>query len=301
MFKCTQKDFSLAAVIDSGQVFRLRHLAEGCYLALSDSHGVVIRQEGEHLLFYCPEEEFHSFWYDYFDLKRDYGKIAASIDPDDAFLTAALAYGQGLRVLKQDLWEMIVSFLISQNNNISRIRNSIEAMCVRFGEEITVEWPEAGSLPPGFSFPRLYAFPTPEALCSGGIEGLSGLGLGYRDKYILRMAQRCCGEEGRAWLRQLKQCDYPGAVSLLLQEFGIGRKVADCICLFALHHVDAFPVDTHIRQILDACYPDGFPFERYEGYAGILQQYMFYYKLSLPRKQALDTAETNTKEPDAAE
>lgn len=288
MFKCTQKNFSLAAVIDSGQVFRLRHLAKGCYLALSGSHGVVIRQEGEHLLFYCMEEEFRSFWYEYFDLERDYGKIAASIDPEDAFLTAAFAYGQGLRVLKQDLWEMIVSFLISQNNNISRIRNSIEAMCVRFGEEITVEWPEAGALPSDFSFPRLYAFPAPEALCSGGLEGLSGLGLGYRDKYILKMAQRCCGEEGRAWLRKLEQCDYPGAVSLLLQEFGIGRKVADCICLFSLHHVDAFPVDAHIRQILDVCYPEGFPFERYEGYAGILQQFMFYYKLSLPRKWEAD-------------
>ena len=126
----------------------------------------------------------------------------------------------------------------------------------------------------------VHAFPSPEAILKGGTDGLEGLGLGYRDKYIFRMAQRCAGQEGREWLSLLRKSSYEDALALLLKEYGIGKKVADCICLFALHHVDAFPVDTHMKQILTAFYPEGFPFSRYEGYAGILQQYMFYYKLT---------------------
>ena len=129
----------------------------------------------------------------------------------------------------------------------------------------------------------VHAFPSPEAVLEGGPDGFDGLGLGYRDKYIFRMAQRCTGQEGQEWLDLLQKSSYEDALALLLKEYGIGKKVADCICLFALHHVDAFPVDTHMKQILAAFYPEGFPFSRYEGYAGILQQYMFYYKLTQRR------------------
>lgn len=118
------------------------------------------------------------------------------------------------------------------------------------------------------------------------MDGLQELGLGYRDKYILAMAKRCSGAPGQEFLASLEQADYDGAQAILMGEFGIGRKVADCICLYGLHHIGAFPVDTHVKQILASFYPDGFPFRRYEGFAGIIQQYMFYYKLSLPASAA---------------
>ena len=311
MYESLLTDFDIQRIMDSGQVFRIRPLtaADGrdSFLAAAGNRAVLIRQRPEpegwmRVWFSCTEEEFEDFWKDYFDLDRDYGSIRRSVDPKDSFLSAAVRFGYGIRILRQDLWETIVSFLISQNNNITRIRRSIEALCARYGEPI---------LPDGLAglsdasrrsdasrlftasgrsdtsgrsdVSGLFAFPTPEAIAEGGETGLEGLGLGYRDKYIFRMALRCAGPEGRSWLERLRESSREEAMELLLREFGVGKKVADCICLFALHHVDAFPVDTHMKQILAARYPEGFPFGRYEGYAGILQQYLFYYKLRCPQ------------------
>ena len=194
---------------------------------------------------------------------------------------AAMAFGGGVRILRQDLWEMIVTFLISQNNNIPRIRNSVDALCAKFGEKKTgiglVLDPEGCAK----TVEKTYdSFPEAGAVAAGGLDGLSGLGLGYRDKYIWTMAEKCSGPDGAKWLDDLRAADYHTAHGMLTAEFGIGRKVADCVCLFGLHHVEAFPVDTHVKQIVNAYYPGGFPLERYRGYAGILQQYMFYYKLN---------------------
>ena len=199
----------------------------------------------------------------------------------DKFLLEAAEYGRGIRILHQDLWETIVSFLISQNNNILRIRRSIEALCRRYGKKIEISAAEGESC---------YSFPVPEAIAEGGLDGLQGLGLGYRDKYILKMARRCSEKEGKAWLKQLERSSYEETRRLLTAEFGIGKKVADCVCLFALGHVEAFPVDTHIRQILETHYPEGFPFGRYEGYAGILQQYLFFAELKKEKKKGSKSA-----------
>ena len=288
MFEVQTGEFDLSAIMDSGQVFRIRQLSEDTFLAAAGKRAAIIRQErirqedaGDgaqevRLLFSCGQEEAEGFWKDYFDLDRDYGAILRSIDPADAYLREAARRGRGVRILHQDLWETIVSFLISQNNNILRIRRSIEALCERYGELVDI---------PGAEGKSCFSFPDPKAVAEGGLEGLQGLGLGYRDKYILKMAQRCSTREGKAWLKQLEGSSYEEAVQLLTAEFGIGKKVADCVCLFALGHVEAFPVDTHIRQILEAHYPDGFPFWRYEGYAGILQQYLFFAELKKEKKK----------------
>ena len=296
MYERILTDFDIRTIMNSGQVFRIRPLlrdsgfttaAGETFLAAAGSHAVLIRQKPEaegrmRVSFSCTEEEFSDFWNGYFDLNRDYEAIRRSVDPGDSFLTSAVRCGRGIRILRQDLWETIISFLVSQNNNITRIRRSLEALCERYGEKISVnafsDDPDA-FLPDG----NVHAFPSPEAVLEGGPDGLDGLGLGYRDKYIYRMAQRCAGQEGQEWLDLLQKSSYEDALALLLKEYGIGKKVADCICLFALHHVDAFPIDTHMKQILAAFYPEGFPFSRYEGYAGILQQYMFYYKLTQRR------------------
>ena len=296
MYERILTDFDIRTIMNSGQVFRIRPLlrdsgfttaAGETFLAAAGSHAVLIRQKPEaegrmRVSFSCTEEEFSDFWNGYFDLNRDYEAIRRSVDPGDSFLTSAVRCGRGIRILRQDLWETIISFLVSQNNNITRIRRSLEALCERYGEKIPVNaFPDSPSA--SLTDASVHAFPSPEAVLEGGPDGLEGLGLGYRDKYIFRMAQRCVGQEGREWLSLLRKGSYEDALALLLREYGIGKKVADCICLFALHHVDAFPVDTHMKQILSAFYPEGFPFSRYEGYAGILQQYMFYYKLTQKR------------------
>ena len=296
MYERILTDFDIRTIMNSGQVFRIRPLlrdsgfttaAGETFLAAAGSHAVLIRQKPEaegrmRVSFSCTEEEFSDFWNGYFDLNRDYEAIRRSVDPGDSFLTSAVRCGRGIRILRQDLWETIISFLVSQNNNITRIRRSLEALCERYGEKIPVNaFPDIPSA--SLTDASVHAFPSPEAILKGGTDGLEGLGLGYRDKYIFRMAQRCVGQEGREWLSLLRKGSYEDALALLLREYGIGKKVADCICLFALHHVDAFPVDTHMKQILSAFYPEGFPFSRYEGYAGILQQYMFYYKLTQKR------------------
>lgn len=174
--------------------------------------------------------------------------------PRDAYLQAAVAYGWGMRILRQDLWEVIVSFIVSQNNNIPRIRKNLRDLCAMQGG----------------------AFPTPVALAAAQPETLRALGLGYRAEYLCAAGAHFAQADA---LDALRAMSYPEAHTALRAVKGVGPKVADCICLFGLHHVDAFPVDTHVKQILSAHYPKGFPFRRYAGCAGILQQYMFYYDL----------------------
>lgn len=285
MFETEIANMDLGQLARSGQCFRMRPVreegAKSIWSVAAGDRYVEILQEGSRFLFSCGEEEFERTWRSYFDMDTDYEAVKRSVDREDAYLQAAMAYGGGVRILRQDLWEILVTFLISQNNNISRIKNSVDVLCRKFGDK---KIGTGLALRPDGSVTgteRAYdAFPGASAVVSGGPEALADLGLGYRDKYIWAIAERCSGPDGAAWLEALRQCDYHTAHGMLTAEFGIGKKVADCVCLFGLHHVEAFPVDTHVKQIVKAYYPDGFPLERYRGYAGILQQYMFYYKLN---------------------
>jgi len=223
-------------------------------------------QQGKESFFDCSQKEFDSFWKRYFDLETDYAVYRNRINPKDAYLLKAAQYGCGIRILRQDLWEMIVSFLISQQNHIPRIRKCIENICESCGQRKEA-WP-------GRSF---YAFPRPEALASLEEDALKACNLGYRSKYVVRAARSVVS--GNLDPDALRQMPYKKAREELLKLYGVGEKVADCICLYALHHLEAFPVDTHIRQAMEAHYKRGFPGQRYEGFQGVLQQYMFYYEL----------------------
>lgn len=256
----------LEQIANSGQCFRMKKIKESTWSVVFGDKYLEISQDGDEFSFSCSEEEFCKVWHDYLDLDLDYGKIKALQDPADSYLLAAMEYGWGIRILKQNLWEMIVTFLISQNNNITRIRNSVEALCVRFGTKLVSS---GGAV--------FYTFPQPETIVKAGMTGLSGLGLGYRDKYILKTAVSAV--EKSLDLDWLKTASYEDAHKLLMAQYGIGKKVADCICLFGLYHVDAFPLDTHMNKILETHYPAGFPYGRYRGYLGIIQQYLFYYDL----------------------
>lgn len=258
--------FDLSQIWRSGQCFRMTETAPGLYAVISGGRYLEVRQQGEECRFYCTDEEVEHFWKEYFDLGADYGGYIRRIAADDAYLAEAARFGSGIRILRQDLWETIVSFLISQQNHIIRIRRCIENLCVQYGE---ARMNSCGEI--------YHAFPRPETLAVLDDDALKACNLGYRSKYVVRAAGSVA--RGDIDLDKLPEMSYPQARAELLKLYGVGGKVADCICLFGLHRLQAFPVDTHIRQALEAHYQSGFPFERYEGIQGVMQQYMFYYEV----------------------
>ena len=275
--------FSIPQICESGQCFRLDAVSEDTYEMLAGSRYLKIRirenlaeaagrdgnrkanSQGETIL-YCTQEEYDTFWKEYFDLSVSYSDYIGQIDEQDDYLKSAAAFGGGIRILRQDTWEMIITFILSQQNNIPRIKGLIRALSERYGKKC--ETPEGRAY---------YAFPCAEELSRAAEEELRELKLGYRSKYICQTARMVAG--GEIDLDALKEMEYTEARTELMRLSGIGGKVADCICLFALHQMDAFPVDTHIKKVLELHYPHGFPFEKYRGCAGVMQQYIFYYDL----------------------
>lgn len=266
MIKKSIKHFDIGQICDSGQCFRMSMREDGSYRVVAKDRYLEVKQEGEEVTFSCAEEEFEEFWKVYFDLEEDYGEYIAQINPTDAYLLKAAEFGDGMRILRQDLWEMIVSFLISQQNNIVRIRRCIQNICEKYGEKKQ-----------NFRGEIYYAFPEPEAFAGLDEEDLKECNLGYRSKYVVRTAKMVV--KGEIDLNEVQKLPYKEAKEELLKMFGVGVKVADCICLFARHDLQAFPIDTHIRQALEAHYKKGFPKRRYKGFEGVLQQYIFYYEL----------------------
>lgn len=280
MIKMQDKNLSIRQISISGQCFRMDEIGDDKFLIIAGDRALCAREQsvGDETAFYCTKREWDSFWSHYFDMKRDYGKIIDSIDKRDRHLTKAASISSGVRILNQDLWEMILSFIISQQNNIPRIKKSIKRISEKYGEELDLPKGISASEISGLYENGIFGIPAPERLAALREDALMQEGLGYRSKYVVRTAR--CISEGTFDLDELRKMPYEDAREKLLTLYGVGKKVADCVCLFGLHHVEAFPIDTHVRQILDAHYKKGFPHKRYCGYAGILQQYMFYYDLN---------------------
>ena len=263
--------FSISQICESGQCFRLDPVSENIYELIAADRYLEIeiqREEDgrEKTVFSCTQEEYGRFWKTYFDLDASYSDYIKQIDGKDDYLRAAAEFGRGIRILRQDIWEMILTFILSQQNNIPRIKKLIRVLSEKYGEE--------RKTPEGKKY---FASPTARSLAAASEEELRSLKLGYRSRYICKTAKQVAEEEIN--LTELSEMSYKDAREELMKLSGVGGKVADCICLFALHQMDAFPVDTHIRQVLDAHYADGFPFDRYKGCAGVMQQYIFYYDL----------------------
>ncbi len=312
MITKTIKYFDLNQIADSGQCFRMMPLQESetghdkispslqqgraaanmpsSYQVISKTHYLKLVQQGEEISFFCPEEEF-PYWETYFDLDTDYGAILSSIDEQDDYLKKAAAYGSGIRILRQDLWEMIITFVISQQKTIPAIRSLVETLSETYGEQFPVpdECGQSGTY---------FSFPSPEQLNQASLWDLQALKLGYRAKYIKKLCEDACS--GALDLNAIRQMSYPEAMTCLQGFYGIGEKVANCVCLFGLHHIDAFPVDTWIRKILLREYAPKsrcakkIPqtrlcqelvrenFSQYHGCAGVMQQYIFYYERANP-------------------
>ena len=255
-------DFDIGQIARSGQCFRFRPLDEGRWALIAGGRYLEISQQGQRVTFDCPRRSS----------RRSGGRISIWT-PTTAAIKRRSRRGTGtcsarwrrpvgLRILRQELWETIVCFIISQQNNIARITGCVERLCERFGAPCTSRDGKA-----------YFAFPTAGRLAACTADDLVPIRLGYRAKYILTAARQVVS--GEVDLEAVRQMDYAHAKAALMRLSGVGVKVAECICLFALHHIDAFPVDTHIRQMLDAHYPKGFPLRRYKGFAGVMQQYAF--------------------------
>ncbi len=259
----------LKQIAESGQCFRWRKLSENTYGLIAFGRYLEITQKGNQFCFSCGEDEFQEIWEEYLDLRMDYESIKMQFsDKGDVFLEKAVRWGAGIRILKQELWEVMISFIISQNNNIPRIRKNIEALCGKFGRPVYA----------GNQF-RGYAFPAPEALSELSLADFKELGLGYRDKYIMSAAKWYVREQNRDVLRLLTCKNTEEQKSILKNGIcGVGEKVANCILLFGLYKLDVCPVDTWMRKLIEEDYAGVRPVWMDSGYAGLYQQYAFYYK-----------------------
>ncbi|MDO4548010.1 MAG: DNA glycosylase [Clostridia bacterium] len=253
---------SMEKVADSGQCFRMSVINGGIELFAYGRRLFISRNdEGDYALD-CPQGDFDGVWKDYFDLDGDYAAYENSVPAEDEFMLAAVSYGKGIRILRQEPWEMLISFIISQRKNIPAIRSCIAKLCERFGEKI-----EGG-----------YAFPTPASLARLDEAALAECSLGYRTGYILSAARMV--DSGDLDLDSLYSVDYADMLARLMAVPGVGPKVARCVMLFGYHRLEAFPRDVWINRVVDTHYAGNFPEQLYPGFAGVMQQYAFYYARS---------------------
>lgn len=269
------KDFNTDHIFDCGQCFRWQRQEDGSYIGPAMGRVVKISYADRQLIIdNCGKEDFENIWKKYLDLDTDYGLIKEKLSAEDQIMQAASEYGYGIRILRQDFWETVVSFIISQNNNIPRIKGCIESICEKFGEH-------AGE----YDGKEYYSIPSPEKLASLTIEDLAPCRLGYRAPYLVKMAQQFVDRGGPDVVEaELKNAEDP--IQALQQFCGIGPKVAACISLFGLGRMDAFPIDVWMRRVMNRLYDiDEKDVKAMKDYAkkhfgengGIAQQYLFYY------------------------
>lgn len=257
-------DFSLCKIADSGQCFRVKNDIHGTYRFITGRHILHIRQLSQtEYEVDCTESDWQAVWFPYFDLARDYKQIRASIPAKETYMQNAAGSGAGLRILRQDPWEMLITFIISQQKNIPAIKSCVDKLAKMYGN--SVETPNE----------TVYLFPTAAQmadLCAGDLEPCR---LGYRTPYILDAISKVTS--GSLDLDALASYDDMQLFTALKSVHGVGDKVANCIALFAYGRTSLVPVDTWIRKVIDGVYAGKNPFTVYGNAAGIMQQYIFYF------------------------
>lgn len=253
------KTFNLAQTLDCGQAFRWRETENGIWQGVAFGRLLKLEKtaDGTVILYNTAKEDFENLWRGYFDLERNYDEIISKISTNNVLKTAA-EYGYGIRVLNQEPWETLCSFIISQNNNITRIKGIIEHLCENFGED------KGG----------YFTFPTAETVAALTLNDLAVLRAGFRAKYILDAALKV--SSGEIDLSSLSSLPTDDARKELMKIKGVGPKVADCALLFSHRHTSAFPRDVWINRAMDKLFDGNLPKEA-EEFAGIVQQYIFYY------------------------
>lgn len=251
---------------ECGQCFRFEKTNENEYSIIACNRQINIKRVDEGWLFAdMTESEFTEIFVRYFDLERDYSAIIRSFNNDSAIARGAVA-GSGIRIFRQDPWETLISFIISQNNNIPRIKKIIDALCRLLGEE------KCG----------IYSFPTAEKILEAGIDGLAPIKSGFRAKYIIDAATKVLS--GEVDLNRIAAEGYTAALEELKLIKGVGDKVANCVLLFGFGYYEAFPIDVWVKRVIEKYYSADFDPKTLGEYAGIAQQYLFYYERSIQDK-----------------
>ena len=255
------RQLNIEKTFECGQCFRWNRDAAGVYTGVA--YGKVLRvwQEGEDVFCSASGEEI-AFWSNYFDFDADYESASAAfLEPE--YLKKCAAFGRGIRILRQEPWEALCSFIISQCNNIPRIKNIVEALCRLYGAE----------LDGGF-----FAFPTAERLAQLDAEELSSIRSGYRAQYIINAARAVCS--GELSFDGLKELAPEEALKKVTEIHGVGTKVANCFLLYGMHMTDRFPIDTWMKRALKEHFPQDFDPAVLGSFSGLAQQYIFYYARS---------------------
>ncbi len=274
------KSFELADIFDCGQCFRWNKQEDGSYTGIFKGNVMNVQKQGDTVIFkgMCTGD-IKEIVEEYFDLNRDYEKLKEELSKIDNNIKVSIEYGKGIRILNQDLWEMIISYIISANNNIPRIKGIIERMSKKYGKEI--EW----------NGEKYYTFPTIEELKDVTVEDYRNLGTGFRDIRLYETVQMI--SDGKIKLDELqKNPDTHEVREQLLTLSGVGPKVADCILLFStLKRFEVFPIDVWVRRVMNELYIknedetkvnkkeiEKIAQDKFGNLAGLAQQYLFYWK-----------------------
>ena len=272
-------DFDLAQTLECGQCFHFVKLDEEDYVLTAKGYVLHVSQEADTVTFYdTDKDEYVNVWKDYFDMDRDYSAIKKKLLEKDDKLKDAIESMWGVRILNQDFFETLISFIISQNKQIPHIKKILADISAKFG---TYKGTYGGA--------DMYTFPTLEQLANASEEDFKELKTGFRAPYIMDAIRR--NMAGQFDINELKSMDYDSCIKELMTIKGVGEKVANCVSLFGLGKKEAFPVDVWIKRIMETMYFDGvdtpkdkiaaFAKEQFGELGGFAQQYLFYYGKSI--------------------
>ena len=266
------QDFDPVHIFECGQCFRWIRQPDNSFTGVARGKVANISyQDGTLVIKNSSLKDFQDIWFEYLDLGRDYGEIKALLDKDE-HMKKAMEYGYGIRILKQDLWEVLISFIISANNRIPMIMKTVAAMSKLYGDEIQYD---------GMAY---YSFPSADKLFEAGIEELEACRGGFRCKYILNTARMV--KNGEVRLEELEGMDTGKAREELMKFPGVGPKVADCVLLYSGTKQDVFPTDVWVKRVMEELYfkreasfkeIQDFASSYFGDLAGFAQQYLFYY------------------------
>ena len=258
------RDLDLEQTLDCGQSFRWTKQDDGSFSGVAFGKYVNISLDGTDMIIKNADEQDRGLWRGYFDLDLDYGKIREGISAIHPVLTEAAKYAPGIRILRQEPYEALCTFIISQNNNIARIKGIVQRLCECCGER----------LPDGS-----FAFPTAEVMSRLSADDLAPLRAGFRTRYLLDAARRVSA--GEVDLAFCETAPYEAARAELMKITGVGVKVADCTLLFGMHRTEAFPLDVWMKRAMANLFPEIAP-SAFGDCAGVAQQYIFHYSRMHP-------------------
>ncbi|WP_310602915.1 DNA-3-methyladenine glycosylase family protein [Anaerosporobacter sp.] len=266
--------FDLKQTLECGQCFRYECLDNNEYIIVAKGYMLHVKQEGDRLSFYnSTMEEVQSIWIPYFDLDRDYGEIKRRLNEKDNLIGEAIEQKSGVRILNQDFFEMLITFIISQNKQIPHIMQIVARISERYGEYIG-EW----------NAKKYYSFPTPEVLGQATEQDFLDMKAGFRAKYLVDACRRIINRE--LCEEELYQMDYEEALEKIQIINGVGEKVGNCVLLFGIGRREAFPIDVWMARIMERLYfnkpakkeeMQAFAKEHFGEYGGYAQQYLFYF------------------------